>query len=268
MKNLNLFSLMTLLLWTVLVVSSCKTAQKAGATVRLKSKSSRFLLKKLAANKVEADWLSAKARITYKDKNQTRKFTANFRYRKDSLIWLNVKKTSVEAVRIQISPDSFYLINRLDKEYLLKSVEAIEEQFNLPQRTSVDMAVFDVLQELLLGNPLFFSGSSLKSGIDEQEYTLQGKSEHFDSEYRLDGEKHILTEMNFLPDDERQYLKVDLDRSKDDEEYPKFSYFRTYKVNAPQQGGEVTIKVKFLKLELNEPKSIRFEIPKNYKRID
>lgn len=267
MNSTKFLSLMLMLFLSCAMFSACKTGKRAGTAIKLKSKSSKFLLKKLASNRVEADWLSAKARITYKDDHQTRKFIANFRYRKDSLIWLNVKKTSVEAVRMQVTPDSFYLINRLDKEYVIKSIDAVEEQFSLPQRTSVDMAVFEVLQELLLGNPIFFSGSALKSGIEEQEYTLKGKSEHFDSEYRLDGTDYLLTEMNFLPEDERQYLKVSLDRSKGEEDYPKFSYFRTYRMNVPQQG-EVSIKIKFLKLELNKPKSIRFEIPKNYKRVD
>lgn len=251
----------------ILLLSACKTSKRAGQTIRLKSKSSKFLLKKLAANRVEADWLSAKAKITYKDHSQTRKFTANFRYRKDSLIWLNVKKTTVEAFRMQITPDSFFMMDRINKEYFKNSIDKIEDKFNLPQRTSVDLSVFDLLQEMLLGNPVFFAGSELTSGIDEQEYTLSGASEHFKSEYRLEGGAYLLTAMNFLPDDERQMLKVSMKRSDIPDDYPKFPYFRTYEMTTPEQG-EVEIKLKFSKLDLNTPKTIRFEVPKSYKRID
>ncbi len=254
------------LILLVLILPACKTGKRAGQTVRLKSKSSKYLLKKLAANRIEAEWLSAKAKITYKDDHQTRKFIANIRYRKDSLIWLNIKKTSVEAARIQITRDSFYFIDRLNKEYFINSIDNIEDRFNLPQRTSVDITVFDMLQEMLLGNPVFFAGSALKSSIDESEYLLKGNSEHFDSEYRLEGINYLLTAMNFLPDDNRQFLKIEMDRSDQKEEYPKFSYFRTYKMSTPKQG-DIELKIKFSKLELNSPKTIRFEIPKSYTRI-
>lgn len=248
-------------------LSACKTSKRAGAALNLKPRSSKVLLKKLAANRIEAEWLSAKAKISFKDDQQNKKFTANFRYRKDSLIWLNVKKTTVEAARIQITPDSFFIIDRINKEYMTSSIDGLESQFNLPQRTSDDMPVFDMLQEMLLGNPVFFGGSSLEPGIEDEEYSLSGNSGQFNSEYRLHGLDYLLTAMNFLPDDERQFLKIEMDRSESEEEYPKFSYFRTYKMNTSQQG-DVRIKIKFSKLELNSPKTIRFEIPKSYTRIN
>jgi uncharacterized protein DUF4292 len=267
MKIIKAHIFLGTLLLLVLTLSACKTSRRAGEAINLKPKSSKVLLKKLAANKVEAEWLSAKAKISYKDQNQSEKFTANFRYRRDSLIWFNVKKTTVEAVRVQITRDSFFMVNRIDKEYFIGSIKNLESQFNLPQRTSVDMSTFDLLQEMLLGNPLFFAGSSLESGIDGEEYSLSGNSEHFNSEYRLHGLDYLLTTMNFLPDDERQFLKIEMDRSESEEEYPKFSYFRTYKMNTPKQG-DVDIKIRFSKLELNSPKTIRFEIPKNYTQIN
>jgi hypothetical protein len=258
--------LFSLLLLLVLTLPACKTSKRAGESLNLKPKSSKVLLKKLAANRIEAEWLSAKAKITYKDDQQTRKFIANFRYRKDSIIWLNVKKTSVEAARIQITPDSFFMIDRINKEYFAGSIEGLENKFNLPRRTSEDRSVFDMLQEMLLGNPVFFAGSGLDSGIDGEEYSLSGSSEHFNSEYRLYGLDYLLTAMNFLTDDKQQFLKIEMDRSETEEEYPKFSYFRTYKMNTPRQG-DVEIKINFSKLELNSPKTIRFEIPKSYTRI-
>lgn len=267
MKITKTHILFLTILFSILLLSSCKTGKRAGQTVRLKQRSSKFLLKKLAANKIEAEWLSAKAKINYKDDNESVKFTANFRYRKDSLIWLNVRKTTVEALRIQITPDSFYLIDRINKEYFISSIDEIQDRFNLPQRTAEDISVFDLLQEMLLGNPVFFAGTPLESGVDDQEYTLSGESEHFKSEYRLEGVDYLLAAMNFIPDDDRQKLEVTMDRSETEDDYPKFSYFRTYNMTTPERG-DIEMKIKFSKLELNSPKNIRFEIKKNYKRID
>ncbi len=267
MKIARLHVLFATLIFSILLLPSCKTGKRAGQSIVLKKRSSKFLLKKLASNKIEADYLSAKAKINYKDDNESIKFTANFRYIKDSIIWLNVKKTTVEAIRLKITPDSFFLIDRINKEYFISSIEKIEDRFNLPQRTAADLSTFDLLQEMLLGNPVFFAGTPLKSSIDEGEYSLTGESEHFKSEYRLEGINYLLTAMNFIPDDERQMLQVAMDRSDGEDDYPKFSYFRTYNMTTPERG-DVEIKIKFSKLELNVPKNIRFEIPKKYKRID
>lgn len=265
MKKLNLLLLFAAV---ILLLPACRSAKDAGnADIKLKQRSSKYVLKKLAKNRVEAEWLSAKAKVTYKDDNETRKFTTNIRYRRDSVIWFNVKKASVEAVRVQITPDSFFLINRLDKEYFANSIAKIEEQFNLPQRTAADISVFDLLQEMLLGNPVFFANSDLKAEVDKNEYVLKGTPEHFDSEYRIDGVDFMINAMNFEPDDGRQYLNVELERDRKKEEYPNFSYFRKYKLNNPQRG-DVELKLKITKLELDIPKTIRFEIPKNYTLMD
>lgn len=267
MNSTKIQVLFTALLFLVLILPACKSTKLPGESLNLKSKPSKFLLKKLSSNRVEAEWLFVKSRISYSDKNQSEKFTTIFQMRKDSLIWFNVKKTTVEALRVQITPDSFYLMDRLNKEYFIGSIEELENRFNLPQRTAEDISVFDMFQELLLGNPVFFAGSALESGIEGEEYTLKGKSEHFATEYRLEGLDYLLTAMNFVPDDGRQFLKIEMDRSETEKDYPEFSYFRTYKMNTPQQG-DVEINIKFSKLELDSPRTIRFEIPKSYAPIN
>ncbi len=251
----------------LILTSACKTSKRSGGTTELKELTSRQLLKGLNDNKIEAEWLSAKARASYDDEYESRKFNINFRYRKDSLIWLNVKKATVEAFRVQVTPDSFFLIDRLNKEYYINSISKIEDRFNLPERSAEDPALFKVLENILLGNPLLFAGSPLESGVDGEEYTLKGETSNFKSEYRIEGAELLLTAMNFDANNDKQYLKVAMDRSQFLEDYPKFSYIREYTFNDPERG-EIDMKLKFSDLELNEPKNIRFSIPSNYKRIE
>jgi hypothetical protein len=262
-KNIGLIMLLGSLLLSV----ACKTAKRSGDTTQLKEKTTRQLLKQLNDNKIETEWLSSKARVSYDDEYEKRKFNINFRYRRDSIIWLNVKKATVEAFRIQVTPDSFFLIDRLNKEYYINSITKLEDRFNLPKRTAEDPSLFVVLENILLGNPLFFSGSALESGIDGQEYTLKGKTENFESEYRIEATEFLLSAMNFDANNDKQYLKVDMDRSEFLEDYPKFSYIREYTFNDPERG-EIEMKLRFSDLELNEPSTIRFSIPSNYKRIE
>ncbi len=256
-----------LLLLGVLAISlsSCKTARKA-RSVSLKNKSSKFVLKKLADQRFEADWLSAKLRITYSDDYQTRKLTANIRMQKDSIIWMNVKKLNVEAARIKITPDSIYAVDRLNKEYFIKDISFLEKEYNLPSRET-GPSDFNVLQEVIFGNPVFFDGSSMKTSVNTTEYQLNNENEDFSSQYLIDGISFLLTKMNFKESRSEQTLTISLDRAEGIEEYPNFSYFRNFDLYSDSIG-KVSINVKFSKLELNSPKTIRFEIPSHYTKVD
>ena len=78
---------MLLGLLTILLLPACKTARKAKNTpvLNLEKKSPKSILKRLAANRFEADWFSSKARIKYEDEREKVKFNANIRMKKDSL---------------------------------------------------------------------------------------------------------------------------------------------------------------------------------------
>ena len=264
MKPFFNFAIILLGLLTI-TLSSCKTARNAKA-VSLKNKSSRFILKKMADQRFDADWLSAKLKITYIDDYQTRKLTANLRMRKDSIIWMNVKKLSVEAARIKITPDSIYTIDRLNKEYFIKDLSFLEKEYNMPSRKA-GPSNFNVLQEVIFGNPVFFDGSEMESSVNTSEYQLNNENDDFKSQYLINGISFLLTQMAFEEKHSRQNLKVSLERSEGAEEYPNFSYFRNFDLYS-EKYGNVSVNIKFSKLEINSPKTIRFEIPSHYTKID
>ncbi|MEM1123952.1 MAG: DUF4292 domain-containing protein, partial [Bacteroidota bacterium] len=111
MQKITTFTYLLLCLLTLAACSTKKLITNEGSpTNNLKKRSAKYLQKKMAANELDVEWLSARARITFKDAEQTRKFNANIRMRKDSVIWMNVKKVSVEAFRILVDRDSIYII--------------------------------------------------------------------------------------------------------------------------------------------------------------
>jgi hypothetical protein len=92
---------------------------------------------------------SGKAKMSYEFPNSSNDFTANFRIRKDSAIWVNVSGLggAISVARIFITPDSFFLINYLQKEI---TVLAIKDAAKILP-TAVD---FQQLQNLIVGEPL------------------------------------------------------------------------------------------------------------------
>ena len=149
--------------------------------------------------------------------------------RKDSLIWMNIKKASVEVARILVTPDSVYIINRLDREYYIKGLDFVEEKFNLP-------AHFVTLQTALLGNPWFFENQQLQSSIKGTQYLLSsGDETRMLSDYFINGIAYSLEQMSFLDLERDRKLKVFLESYESLTNQIKFAHFRNFKLEAKKR---------------------------------
>jgi len=221
-------------------------------------------------NIVEAEWLTAKARINYQDEEQSMKITATIRLRKDSVLWMNFKKLSIEGARVLITPDSIYLMDRLNKEYAIFGFDYLERRFNMPtvinEDTGETASGFQSLQQLLLGNAPIFPDKSFSADVNEQQYELEKNFSGFSIQYGLDGLLFTLANMAFHDRGFDRTLSVEQGDYKSVGNTENFSYVRNLKFKG-QETGDISIKVKFSRVELNSPKSIRFEIPSHYKKI-
>lgn len=92
---------------------------------------------------------SGKAKVHYEGPDDNQEFTAHFRIRKDSLIWIAVTGLGgmVQVARIYITPDSFIMVNQMQKEVTRIPLDMAAKV--LP--TKVDFAT---LQRLVVGEPL------------------------------------------------------------------------------------------------------------------
>ena len=246
--------LLLLGLLLVILSSACKTTSKQNFG-SLKPRSAKFLTEKMVDQQVAVDWLSTKAKITYVDANEAVKLTANIRMRKDSLIWINFKKLSVEAARVLITPDSIFIIDRLNKEYTIQSYETFNRFSGLPSN-------FEAIQSMLLGNPVLFAGD-LTAGADSLDYTLYGKGQRFENLIYLSGADYALKAILYkeLNTDQMAALYFQDLRPLPNEQF--FSYLRTIEFFS-EQTGDTFVEIEFNKVEIDIPKSIRFEIPSHY----
>ena len=258
-KNLTYFKFSWIFLGFLFFSSACKTPQ-AGFKKPLKEKSTRFLLKKLKQQQQDFEWLRAKAKLKFENSTEKRRVRTTIYLRKDSLIWFNIKKLGVEAFRIQITPDSIYIINRLEKNYMIKPLSFIESKFKLAVN-------FKSLQAIFLGNPIFLSNpKEMEAEIKEDQYYLSGQREALQNEYFLEGEDYLLTKMNFMDFSNDRSVSIEQGTYKDGDKYENFSYFRSIKINSAE-AKTTTIDLKFTRITINTPKKIRFEIPSHYTRI-
>lgn len=253
-----------LLFFSLLFLTACSTKQLVQADgttiVDLKKRSSKFLLKKMKAKELDVEWLSARAKITYKDEAQTTKFNANIRMRKDSVIWMNIKKLSVEAFRVLITQDSIYIIDRLEKKYFVHGLDFVEEKFNFPGQ-------FQALQTAILGNPYFFDQQKLSSAIAGQQYQLtSGPEIRTRSKYLINGLDYSLENMSFFDVERNRKLGIDMTNYFAVIDDLVFPHNRTYAVESKETGA-AKINMKFSKVELNVPKNIIFSVSSRYERV-
>ncbi|HMR44382.1 MAG TPA: DUF4292 domain-containing protein [Saprospiraceae bacterium] len=237
------------------LLASCKTGRNlAGAP--LKERSPDYLLRKMIDNQVDAKWLSAKLKVNHKSEELTIGFTGNLRLCKDSLIWIQVKKFGFEVARAQVTKDSVFVIDRIHNEYTAAGMDYIRQMINFP-------ANFEMLQALLLGNPVFFT-KNLSTEIVDNEYKLGSTESRPKSEYRLDRD-YLLKRMFFPEEQPERKMSMELDKYQPAGKRRNFSYLRKLNMSS-RETGNLQVDLEFSDLEFDVPKSTPFEVPSGYPR--
>ena len=242
----------------LLFSSSCSSSRKATA-IKVKERTPEFLVRQMLENQVKAEWMDAKAKVNFDDGYMSMGATANIRLRKDSVLWVAVKKLGFEVGRAMITPDSIYILNRLNNEAVVKDISYLTELYNIP-------ADFQMLQSLMLGNPLFFMTSGFQSELADQRYRVYGSRNGLESSYLIGGRDFQLRTMSFDDQRSRRRIQMHFDEYDEASENQNFSYLRNLEVDS-RETGKVSIDIRFSQVEFNVPKSIRFEIPDRYTRV-
>jgi hypothetical protein len=94
------------------------------------------------------DYLSAKAKFRFEHDNNKIAASANFRIKKDSIIWLSISPAlGIELARVLINSTNIYVIDRLNKCYYEYSFNELSKNYGF----EFD---FDMVQSVLLGNSI------------------------------------------------------------------------------------------------------------------
>lgn len=94
------------------------------------------------------DYLSAKAKFKFDHAGKKVSASANFRIKKDSLIWLSITPAlGIEFARVLINQDNIFILDRMSKRYYEYSFKELSSKYGFE---------FDykIVQSVLLGNLL------------------------------------------------------------------------------------------------------------------
>ena len=127
-----------LLLSVIIVFGSCS---KRGAIFTRSTDRDELKVQELAF-----DYLSIKSKVELTQPNKVTKVTALIRMKKDSLIWFNLSGAlGVQGMRVIITQDSVFIINRVENQFNAYSFDDISREFNFP----ID---YSIVQSMIIGD--------------------------------------------------------------------------------------------------------------------
>ncbi len=142
----------------------CKVQEKENVKIKVKPRSTKFLVNKLLENEFEFSTISAKASVSIIDSNNKKtSFKTHLRIKKDSVIWMSITPLlGIEFARVIITQDSVKLINRNKAEFFLGDFNYINKLFG----ADLD---YQMLEALLIGNSLDFEmNDKIRTSVDRK----------------------------------------------------------------------------------------------------
>ena len=164
-KKIHILLIFNILL--LLFVGTGCSSKKAITKKNLREFTASRLIKEVEKNEFDFDNFQAKINVKIETDDNNVNVKGQLRMKKDSIIWTSVSlPMGLEVVRVKVSPDSVFFLNRNDKTYLCESIGVFEDIS--PMITSIGF-----IQSVLVGNDINLRESdSYKVEIDDQQYKL------------------------------------------------------------------------------------------------
>lgn len=270
-----MMKLLIILVTGAVLVSSCRSTRKIqtaiGAkkdtveTVRAvnpKEDSIRYIretYRQLLANNIEFETFSAKINTDYQG-GDGKKYDVNLfvRMKKDSLIWVSVNGAlGIEGMRVLINRDSVFILNKLDKEYQVRSISYLQEVAALPLN-------LHTVQQLIIGNPVFLDSNIISYSTNGSEVSLLNEGQWFRHLISMNNNDHVVLHSKLDDVNELRSRACFLTYSDyETDKGVKFSKNRSISVTEKTR---LDVKLNFKQYAFNELLSYPFSVPKNYKR--
>jgi hypothetical protein len=260
-----------------LIITSCRSTRKIQSAIGTKKDTTivetppltnphedsvRFMknaYSKLLSNEIEFETFSAKINTDYQGADG-KKYDVNVfvRMKKDSIIWISVNGAlGIEGMRVLIDKDSVRILNKLDKEYQVRSLGFLQEVASLPLN-------LHIMQQLIIGNPVFLDSNVVSYSTEGNNITLLSEGQWFRHLISMNNNDHLVLHSKL--DD------VDVLRSRtcfliySDYETGKGVKFSTNRNISVTDKTHLEVKLNFKQYDFNETLSYPFSVPKNYKR--
>ncbi len=217
-------------------------------------------IEQFKSRRIEFKTFSAKIKVEIEDsKGKQPDVTAVVRIIKDSAIWISLSATflNIEVYRMLITKDSVILLNKQNKEVQFRSLDFLQDVTEIPFD-------FTTVQDLLIGNPVFYNDSVNTFKRYENFILISSVGKYFKNLLTLSNDNKLLLHSKL--DDVDMARNRTADITYDDFENNNGIYFSTYRQLIASEKNKIDIRLNFKQYEFNKELSVSFSIPKNYKR--
>jgi hypothetical protein len=220
----------------------------------------RGTLQNIRKNHLDFRTFSAKIKVDVEDaKGKQPDLTAVVRMIKDSAIWISLSATifNAEVYRILITKDSVILLNKLEKEVQYRSLDYLQEVTEIPFD-------FNTVQDLLIGNPIFFNDSNAIVRKLESFILVSSVGNEFKNLLTLSNGYNLMLHSKLDDVDRNRNRTADL--TYDDYTNSSGTYFSVRRQIIASEKNKIDIRLNFKQFEFNKELSVAFSVPKNYKK--
>lgn len=240
----------------IMLIFSCKvsrhTTGKITKIVPADTAYANEINTKLKDNIFDFEWFSGKAKVSLVDSVSTREVNANIRIRRDSIIWISVSAIGFEGLRILMTQDSIYVIDRLNKKYYIRDYSFFTQYTSIPVN-------YGVLQNIIAGVPLYFDEKKLKAHKEDNEYVLLSNGKKKSSTIYLNPDYTMLN-MDVVDSTLGKSLKLRYKNYNRDNEKP-FALDRELELDDAQN---THVLINFSKVVINQPQKFPFNVKEKY----
>lgn len=203
-------------------------------------------------------FVDAKASIKFENRYQNEKGKLYLRIQQDSAILCAVKKLSVEGGRMLITPDSLFIINRIDNTYKIDNLNLLKQLYGL----NPDL---NYLEKMFTGLATVPENCEIKISEKEDSYLISSNFNSLNHTFIYSKTTGLLKLIHIK--DRFSFdgsIKYDNYRFVNDSLALPFD--REYSIKF-DNGDWYEMQLSFSKLEIDAPKEIKFSIPSNYTRV-
>jgi len=236
---------------SIILMCSCKS-RKMTQNVVTTNKTDQEIIESIDQHNFDYHWFSAKSKIRLQSDLQNLAGRAQVRIKRDSLIWINIKKI-LNVARVQITPDSVYIIYNLERAFERGTVEEYSRIYG------IDLS-FSRLQDFFVGNCLT-PDEPASINRTSQSYHVNARSGTYDVDYKLD--PLLLLNYFSVENSDGQTVSIAYSDYKKTDQNVLYSHSRTY--NAPiDNTANAKLDISISSVEFNVKKNTPFNIPSHY----
>ncbi|MBK9736015.1 MAG: DUF4292 domain-containing protein [Saprospiraceae bacterium] len=242
----------------LLILFSCGTSRRL-ITAPLPERTKSDIYTALVNRNIDFKWFSGRMSTELDSPDEHVSGSMAIRMKKDSLIWVVVKKFGIEAARVLIDREKYTVLYRLESMYETSPVSKLNELFSVA-------ANFDDMQQLIFGNVILADSSSMMIRKDSIYYIAEATHDDLHLKYYVNGYTMELDKMA-ITDKMNRTAQAMYSDYKHIGRHGKVSFDRTL-IFPYNDEHDASINIRFSEMDIDVAKEFKFSIPESYEKIN